>query len=306
MRTIKEAPIKCLRGMKRKAYGAEEPGHIHEYVPATGATPRSDSPAQTFKAKLFTIWCWVACSLSTAFWATISIAGSLVSKSGRLQHYCMRRWSRDNLWFSRTRVEIEGLENIDLTRPQLFAVNHSGLHDILSLAAHLPIQYRWIAKKSLFRVPFMGWHMRRSGYIPIDDDNPREGARSIIAAAKGIAGGVNAIVFPEGTRSRTGVLGEFHGGAFVLCLRAEVPLVPVVVEGSHRVIVPQTLRVNPGTIIRVKICRPIDITSYQKSEKKRLLEDTFAIIRDNLAELQSRRQPDEELHDPVRRWISGR
>jgi len=260
---------------------------------------------ENFKAKLFTIWCWVACGLCTAFWASISIAGSLVSGNGRLQHYCMRRWSRNNLWLSRARVEIEGLENIDRNRPQVFAVNHSGFHDILSLAAHLPVQFRWIAKKSLFNVPFMGWHMRRSGYIPIDRENPREAAMNIAAAAKEIASGVNVIVFPEGARSRTGALGEFYSGTFALCLRAEVPLVPVVVEGSYRVIAPQTPRVNPGTIIRIKICRPIDITSYQKSEKKRLMEDTFAIMRDSLAELQSRRQPDEELRDPVRRWINS-
>ena len=261
---------------------------------------------ENFKAKLFTIWCWVMCGLSTAFWASVSIAGSFVSGNGRLQHCCMRRWSGNNLRISRARVEIEGLENIDRVRPQIFVANHSGLHDILSLAAHLPIQFRWIAKKSLFGVPFMGWHMRRSGYIPIDRENPREAARSIMAAAREIAGGVNAIAFPEGTRSRTGVLGEFHSGAFALCLRAEVPLVPVVVEGSYRVIAPQTLQVNPGTVIRVKICRPIDTNSYQKSGKKRLMEDTFAVMSNALAELQSRRRPDEELRDIVCRWIKGR
>jgi 1-acyl-sn-glycerol-3-phosphate acyltransferase len=218
----------------------------------------------------------------------------------------MRRWSRDNIWLSRARVEIEGLENVARDHPQIFAANHSGLHDILSLAAHLPIQFRWIAKKSLFNVPFMGWHMRRSGYIPIDRENPREAARSIMAAAKEIAGGVNAIAFPEGTRSMTGALGELHSGVFALCLRAEVPLVPVVVDGSYRVIAPKTLQVNPGTVIRVKICRPIDTTSYQKSEKKRLMEDAFAVMSESLAELRSRRQPDEELRDPVRLWISGR
>ncbi|MGD0102250.1 MAG: lysophospholipid acyltransferase family protein, partial [Acidobacteriota bacterium] len=109
---------------------------------------------------------------------------------------------------------IEGLENIDRSRPQMFVANHSGLHDILSLAAHLPIQFRWIAKKSLFQVPFMGWHMLRSGYIAIDRENPRDASRSIVEAAKTIHDGINAIAFPEGTRSRTGELGRFHSGAF--------------------------------------------------------------------------------------------
>ncbi|MBM3790667.1 MAG: 1-acyl-sn-glycerol-3-phosphate acyltransferase, partial [Acidobacteria bacterium] len=114
------------------------------------------------KARVFTIWCWTGCGLSTAFWASLSVLGSVFSRSGRFQHFCMRRWSRDNLRLSRARVQIEGLENVSRDRPQVYVVNHSGLHDILSLSAHLPIQFRWVAKKSLFDVPFMGWHMRRA------------------------------------------------------------------------------------------------------------------------------------------------
>ena len=257
------------------------------------------------KAKLYTVWCWTGCGLSTAFWATVSICASLFSKSGRIQHFCMRRWSRDNLWLSRARVEIGGLENIDRMKPQIFAANHSGLHDILSLSAHLPIQFRWVAKKSLFSVPFMGWHMRRSGYIPIDRDNPREAAKNIIEAAKVIRGGINAIAFPEGTRSRTGAIGSFHSGAFALALRTGVPLVPISLEGSCRVIMPKTLQVNPGTVIRIKIGTPIDLASYAKSDKHRLMEEVHGILCRNLEELRSRRRPDEEREDGVFRWIYG-
>jgi len=243
--------------------------------------------------------------MSTAFWATVSILGSLISGSGRFQHFCMRRWSRDNLWLSRARVEIEGLQHIDLARPQLLVANHSGLHDILSLAAKLPIQFRWVAKKSLFKVPFMGWHMRRSGYIPIDRDNPREAAKSIIQAAQIIHDGVNAIAFPEGTRSRTGSIGKFHSGAFALALRTGVPLVPVTLEGSCRVIVPKTLQVNPGVIIRIKIEHPIDVTTYDHSDKHRLMDEVFCLMSRNLEELRARRHLDEEGEDPVFRWIHG-
>ena len=202
-------------------------------------------------------------------------------------------------------MKIEGLENVDLQRPQIFIANHSGLHDILSLSAHLPIQFRWIAKKSLFRVPFMGWHMRRSGYIAIDRDNPREAARSIVEAARVIHSGVNAIAFPEGTRSRTGELGRFHSGAFSLALRTGVPLVPITVDGSHRVILPKTLQVNPGVTIRIKIDRPIDLSRYGRTEKHRLMEDVYRVMSCNLDELRRRRKPDEEMADPVFRWINS-
>jgi 1-acyl-sn-glycerol-3-phosphate acyltransferase len=257
------------------------------------------------KAKLYTIFCWTGCALSTVFWGTASITGSFFSGSGRFQHFCMRRWSKDNLFLSRARVRIEGLENVDRTHPVIFVANHSGLHDILSLAAYLPVQFRWIAKKSLFSVPFMGWHMRRSGYISIDRENPRNAARSIIKAAEEIRSGVSAIAFPEGTRSRTGELGKFHSGAFALALRARVPLVPVTLEGSHRVIVPKTLKVNPGVIIRIRIGSSIDLTSYEKGDRHRLMEDVFRTMSGNLKALQNDRQPGEESGDAVSRWIQS-
>lgn len=258
---------------------------------------------EKLRARLFTIWCWTGCALSTVFWATVSILGSLFSGSGRLQHYCMRRWSKDNLWLSRARVEIEGLDNIAQDRPQLFVANHSGLHDILSLAAHLPIQFRWIAKKSLFNIPFMGWHMRRSGYIAIDRENPRSAAKSIIEAAGVIRNGINAIAFPEGTRSKTGALGNFRSGAFSLALRTKVPLIPIALDGSYRVIAPKTLQVNPGTVIRIKMDRPIDLSSYLKGEKRHLMEEVYQIMNRNLEELRNRRRTGEEQSDPVFRWI---
>jgi 1-acyl-sn-glycerol-3-phosphate acyltransferase len=258
---------------------------------------------EKWKDTLYTVFCWICCSMSTVFWATVSLLGSLFSKSGRLQHYCMRRWSKDNLWLSRTHVEIEGLENLDPNRPLIIAANHSGFHDIISLAAFLPIQFRWIAKKSLFSVPFMGWHMRRSGYIPIDHGNPRDIARSISDAADAIRNGTSAIIFPEGTRSKTGELGKFYSGAFALALRTGVPLVPIALEGSYRVIIPEKMRVNPGVIIRIKIGAPVDLSSYGRGEKNRLMDDVFKIMSRDLEEMRSRIKPNEEIRDGVYRWI---
>lgn len=258
---------------------------------------------EKFKATLFTIWCWTGCALSTVFWATVSILSSLFSSSGRLQHYCMRRWSKDNLRLSRVHIEIEGLENLDPDRPLILAANHSGSHDIISLAACLPIQFRWIAKKSLFSTPFMGWHMRRSGYISIDRDNPRNVAKSINDAAQAIRNGTSAIIFPEGTRSKTGVLGKFYSGAFALALRTGVPLVPITLEGSYRVIVPTTFGVNPGVIIRIKVGAPIELSSYGRGDKHRLMDDVFQIMSRDLEDLRSRIKPNEEARDAVYRWI---
>ena len=152
----------------------------------------------------------------------------------------------------------------------------------------------------------MGWHMRRSGYVAIDRDDPREAARSIVNAAAIIQGGVNGIAFPEGTRSRTGELGEFRSGTFALALRAGVPLVPISIEGSYRVIMPKTLQVNPGVVIRIKIDWPIDLSMYRRADKNQLKEEVFQIMKRNLEQLRARRRSDEEREDPVFRWIYGR
>jgi 1-acyl-sn-glycerol-3-phosphate acyltransferase len=147
--------------------------------------------------------------------------------------------------------------------------------------------------------------MKRSGYIPIDRDNPREAVTSIMEAAKVIHRGVRAIAFPEGTRSRTGDLGRFHSGAFALALRTGVPLVPIVLEGSYRVIMPKTLQVNPGTIIRIRISPPMELSSYRRNEKHRLKDEVFGIMSRHLEDLRASRQADEERGDWVFRWIYG-
>ncbi|HSW38962.1 MAG TPA: hypothetical protein VLL97_05660, partial [Acidobacteriota bacterium] len=104
---------------------------------------------------------------------------------------------------------------------------------------------------------------------------------------------------------RTGRLGDFYSGAFALALRAGVSLLPVTLDGSSRVIAPKTLQVNPGTVIRIRIDRPIDLSLYAKSDKRRLMDDVFQIMSRNLEELQAGRKPGEERQDPVFRWIHG-
>jgi 1-acyl-sn-glycerol-3-phosphate acyltransferase len=219
---------------------------------------------------------------------------TILSGSGKLQHFCMRRWSKDCLALGRTRIEIEGLEYIDPSCPQMIMANHSGAHDILSLAAYLPVQFRWIAKKSLFNIPFLGWHMRRSGYIAVDRENPRETAKSISLAAEVIRNGVSAIAFPEGTRSKDGVLGKFYTGVFSLALRAGVPVVPIVLDGSYRVVIPGEYHVNSGIVIRIKVGRPIDLSAYARNEKQRLMEDVFQVMNRNLDQLRGIKQAEPE------------
>jgi len=179
-----------------------------------------------------TLFAWAVGAINTAFWATVSLAGSLIDGSGSWAHMCMVRWSRINLRVMGTRVEVHGLDNIRRDGGQILAANHQSMADILVLAANLPIEFRFVAKRELFDIPFLGWHMRRAGFIPIERSQPRRAARTLLEAAQRVQTGVNALVFPEGTRSHDGRLRPFLGGGFLLAMRAGVPVVPIAIDGT--------------------------------------------------------------------------
>lgn len=239
-------------------------------------------------AIFFSIIAWMGGVVSTVFWGTLSVIGSLFSKTGRFQHFCMRTWSKWCCWSSRTRVEVQGAENVLKDKPQIFAANHQAIHDILILAGWIPVQFRWVARKEWFRTPFMGWHLARSGTIRIDRENPRAAAKSLMAAADTIRSGTNIVFFPEGTRQPDAILQEFKPGGFLLAQKAGVPIVPVGIIGTKNIIRKNSWRVNKG-IIKLIIGKPIDTSAYDKRERNRLMSD----VRDAIASM----LPEESLVD---------
>ncbi len=106
--------------------------------------------------------------LATAVLATLSVAASLVDGTGRWQHACARAWGRFIFWVSRVRVKTRGLDNVDTSRGYVFMANHLSMFDHWAFLAVVPVQFRFVAKGSLFRIPFLGWHLRRAGNIPVD------------------------------------------------------------------------------------------------------------------------------------------
>ncbi|TKJ31216.1 1-acyl-sn-glycerol-3-phosphate acyltransferase [bacterium (candidate division B38) B3_B38] len=190
-------------------------------------------------------------------------------------------WSKLNLFLGGARVEVKGAENVIRGGSQIFASNHQSICDILVLAGYLPVQFRWIAKKELFRIPFMGWHMSRGGYIRIDRSSLIQSARSVREAAAQIRGGKSVVIFPEGTRSPDGRLQPFKRGAFSLAILAQVPVVPVAISGSHKVVRKGSLRVHPGRI-RVVIDKPIPTEGYTTKDKAILAEKVRSVIIKNL------------------------
>jgi 1-acyl-sn-glycerol-3-phosphate acyltransferase len=186
--------------------------------------------------------------LYTAFMGTLSLGGSLFDSHGRWQHGCARIWSGLILKTSRIRVTVEGLENAGRGTPMIFCVNHQSSMDIPVLLVNLPFQFRFIAKRSLFRYPFMGWHLRRSGHIAVARDRPGEARRSLNEAVRKIREGYPVVVFPEGGRSRTGEILRFKSGAFRLAVLSGVPVTPVTLNGTRAVLKPDTVHVRSGHV----------------------------------------------------------
>ena len=157
-------------------------------------------------------------------------------------------WGRSALLLAGLRIKVHGTENIPREQSAVYIVNHQSNFDIPILYAGLHLQFRWMAKQELFDIPLFGLAMKRCGYIPIDRSDRRKAMHSMNDAAKQICDGASVIIFPEGTRTPNGELQEFKKGGFLIAVKAQVPVVPVVIKGSFEVMAKGSLRINGGNI----------------------------------------------------------
>jgi len=177
--------------------------------------------------------------LSTGLFGTLALIASTWDKSGRLQHRIARIWARACVFCSGSRLQVLGAEHIP-EQTAVFAANHTSYMDTPVVFASLPFQFRILAKKELWSLPFIGWYLDRSGQIPIDTANPRTTLSSFAAGVRTLRNGLNVFVFPEGGRTETGQLQPFLNGAAFLAIRAQVPLVPIALVGVHDLLPPHT------------------------------------------------------------------
>jgi len=182
----------------------------------------------------------------TAVCGTVSLLASLFDSQGRWQHSCVRTWSWLILKTSGIRVHVEGLEHVRPNEATIYCVNHQSAMDIPVLFVNLPVQFRFVAKRSLFNMPFMGSHLRRSGHVPVDRDRPHQAMKSMKMAAQEIRKGKSVLLFPEGHRSRNGQLLPFKAGSFYIAILAGVPIVPITLNGTPNVLKPDTYHVRAG------------------------------------------------------------
>ena len=207
----------------------------------------------------------IACSLAVLIGRGLMRIS--VSKIQAVPHF----WGRMLTIWSGVRVRVEGLEHLDRTKPYIFVANHQSQFDIFVLDGFLDMDFRWLAKKELFRIPFFGWAMLLAGSIPVDRSHGRQALKSLDQAAKRIAAGASVIIFPEGTRSPDGKLQPFKAGGMQLAIKSGVELVPMAITGTHQVLPKGRILSRPGQVV-IRLGLPVDSREFSAKEKQALAE----------------------------------
>lgn len=184
--------------------------------------------------------------LVTGICGTAALLVSLFEKSGRMQHRIARVWARGCIAASWSRLTVRGGENLRKHSVAVYISNHTSFMDTPVIFASLPFQFRILARKELWKWPFIGWFLQRSGQMPIDVANPRATLSSLGGAVKALRAGMPLFVFPEGGRTSTGQLQPFLAGAAFLAIRAQVPLVPIALSGVYDLLPIHTQHFYPG------------------------------------------------------------
>jgi 1-acyl-sn-glycerol-3-phosphate acyltransferase len=219
--------------------------------------------------------------LLTALMGTVSLGASALDGSGRASHRIARFWSRALLFVSGVKVELEGLEGLDPNTGYVFASNHLSLMDTPVAIANIPAQFRFLAKRSLFKVPFIGGHLNRAGHIPVERDDPRAAVKVMALAARLIQErGISILVFPEGGRSEDGALQDFKEGAAYIAIKAAAPIVPMAVSGTRGVLAMGSITIRGGRV-RVRLGAPVDTSGLKLADRVALT----AKVREEIAGL---------------------
>jgi 1-acyl-sn-glycerol-3-phosphate acyltransferase len=222
-------------------------------------------------ARLHTIIIFAWIFVATTLVGLVAIGCSFFSRNGDSVHLVARFWAKTILWVSGIRVTVIGIHRIESLTSCIFMSNHESNYDIPVLLSHLPRQFRWLAKAELFRIPIFGRSMSGAGYISINRSDRQSAFQSLARAAETIRNGTSVMIFPEGTRSRDGRLLPFKKGGFVMAIDAKVPIVPLVIEGTHEIMPKGSLLIRPRPVT-VTICEKIDTHGFSRETKDNLMD----------------------------------
>ena len=238
--------------------------------------------------------------LYTIFWGLIACFLGLVDRSGEGVIWVARNWVRWILATCHVEVVSEGLDRIDPKQPYVFMSNHQSVIDTAAIVSTLPVSWRFVAKRELLFVPFFGWALGLGGHVIVDRGNHQRAMQSMKRAAQRIRGGTNVIIFPEGTRSPSGVMGPFKSGGFHLAIEAGVPILPITVSGTNQITPKGSLRIESGRV-RILYGKPIPTSDLDLESRSRLKDDVRQAISAGFDPTLQRDEPEASWQsDPIR------
>lgn len=215
--------------------------------------------------------------LATASFGSLSLLSSLWDKPGKVQHRIAQWWGRAVTRITGAKIAVLNGRSLN-GRVAVYASNHLSYTDTPVLFGILPFQFRIVARHELFKLPFIGWHLTRSGQVPVNVSNPRASISSLGSAVKTLRAGMPVFIFPEGGRSESGHLGGFLNGPAFMAIRAGVPIVPMALVGTHELLPIHTWEFHPVPVTLV-IGEPIETAGYSIRQTEELTERLREAIR---------------------------
>ncbi len=215
-------------------------------------------------------------ALATTFFGCISLVAGLWDRSGYQQHSIARAWAAVLLQIALSPVKRVGFENLP-HETAVYASNHLSYYDTPVLFAKLPFQFRILAKQSLWKIPFVGWYLNRSGQVPIDAKSNRSAIAGLLRGVKTLQAGLPLVLFPEGGRTESGLLGDFQSGAAFMAIKAQVPIVPLALIGTYELLPMHTYHLMPRPL-KIVMGEPISTVGLTTKDADALTAQVFTAI----------------------------
>ena len=235
----------------------------------------------TLLRKLYKIYAWLVFApilgLSTVFFGTATVILLFVLKPRQVGALCAKTWARVNSWATPMRVTVIGRENVDPRQSYVIVSNHQSQFDIFVLYGWLDIDFKWVMKQELRKVPVIGIACERLGHIYVDRSNREAALASINAAKQRIVDGTSVLFFPEGTRSRDKRMRPFKKGAFRMALDLQLPILPITIQGTREILPSDTMDLYPGRATMI-IHPPIAVDLYDNDRLNELIDRTRQVI----------------------------
>jgi len=246
-----------------------------EPEPSGAPPPEHRVPAHLRYLTLFV--CIPLMALATAGFGSVSLICGLWDRSGRQQHLVARAWAATLLRIALSPVRIVGAEKLKNYPVAVYASNHLSYMDTPALFAKLPFQFRILAKQELWKVPFVGWHLKRSGQVPIDSRSSRSAVAGLLRGVAALKAGMPLVLFPEGSRSPDGHMHAVHSGCAFMALKAGVPLIPLALIGTYELLPIHVYRLRPRPLMII-VGDPIPTAGLTTKDADALTERLYEEI----------------------------